>query len=204
MEISRRHDITHDKISPLAFSINTAAVFLEELIFYLLESLCSQDMMLFPKRFHCLILVTTVLLSGHSYGAPPARFHGTAQPSSLDSFFERAVSLVYEVHRLLDTAENKEDVAEYCVIRLENRLSNCVNLFEVIDRGLYNGLIDSVQNYIFFVAFFCSRPSGRPGVEESCANSEYNALIQRSNFGRPRCAITFDQLSFHSWDCKLP
>ena len=94
--------------------------------------------MLFPKLFHCLSLVTTLLLSGHSYGAPPSRFHGTAQPNSLDSFSERAV----------DTTENQEDVVEYCVTRLENLSSNCVNLFEVIDcidgidRGLYNRLID--------------------------------------------------------------
>ena len=40
--------------------------------------------------------------------------------------------LVYEVQRLLDTAENQEDVVEYCVTRLKNLLSSCVNLFDVI------------------------------------------------------------------------
>ena len=147
--------------------------------------------MLFPKLFHCSILVTTVLLSGHSNRAPPARFHRRAQPSGLDSFFERAVSLVYEVQRLLDTAENQEDVVEYCVTRLENLLSSCVNLFDVIDRGLYNRLIDLAQNYIVLL-----RSSAVGQVEESRASSAYSPPIQRSNFGRPRYAITFDQLSF--------
>ena len=33
-------------------------------------------------------------------------------------------------------------------------------------------------------------------MEESRASSAYSPPIQRSNFGRPRYAITFDQLSF--------
>ena len=43
-------------------------------------------------------------------------FHGRAQ---LESFFERA-GLVNEVTRLLSTAENEEDVLEFCIERLEN------------------------------------------------------------------------------------
>ena len=34
--------------------------------------------------------------------------------ADLDSFFERALGLVSEVNRLLSTAENDEDVVEYC------------------------------------------------------------------------------------------
>ena len=70
-----------------------------------------------------LILVTTLMLSSSSSGAPP-QFHGRVQPSSLDSFLERALGLVNEVIRLLSTTENEEEVVEYCITRLENLLSN--------------------------------------------------------------------------------
>ena len=91
------------------------------------------------------VLVTTLLLSLCCCGqAPPSQFHGRAQPSSLDSFFERALGLVNEVNRLLSTAENDEDVVEYCIARLENLLSNCVNLFRII--GHYDFNTDKVCN----------------------------------------------------------
>ena len=98
------------------------------------------------------VLVTTLLLSLCCCGqAPPSQFHGRAQPSSLDSFFERALGLVNEVNRLLSTAENDEDVVEYCIARLENLLSNCVNLFRIIEERQYNSIIDAVQNLPFDV-----------------------------------------------------
>ena len=81
-----------------------------------------------------LILFIIVMLGSSSLGAPPAsQFHGRAQPGNLDSFFERALGLVNEVTRLLSTAENEEDVLEYCIERLENLLTNSVNLFQLID-----------------------------------------------------------------------
>lgn len=142
-----------------------------------------------PKLFHWLILVITVLLSGHTYRAPATRFHERAQPSSLDSFFGRAPSLVYNVQQLLDMAEN-QDVVEYCATQLENLLSKCVNLFEVIDRRLYNRLINVVHMFFLLHSYAVSQ------VEESRANSTYNASIHCSNIGRPRYAIMFAQLSY--------
>ena len=47
------------------------------------------------------VLAATLLLSLCCCGqAPPNQFHGRAQSSSLDSFFERALGLVNEVNRL--------------------------------------------------------------------------------------------------------
>lgn len=86
-------------------------------------------------------------------------------------------------------AEN-QDVVEYCVTRLENLLSNCVNLFEVIDRGLYNHLINVVHMFFLLHSYAVSQ------VEESRANSAYIASINCSNIGRPRYAIMFAQLSY--------
>ena len=137
-----------------------------------------------------LILVTTLMLSSSSSGAPP-QFHGRVQPSSLDSFFERALGLVNEVFRLLSTTENEEEVVEYCITRLENLLSNCVNLFDLIEEQQYNNIIDAIQNYIFILR---SRVVN-PGVGNQLS-SAYNAPVHNSTAGRPRCEITFDQLSF--------
>ena len=88
-------------------------------------------MMYLPRKLSS-VLVTTLLLSLCCCGqAPPNKFHGRVQPSSLDSFFERGLGLVNEVNRLLNTAENDEDVVDYCIARLENLLTNCVNLFRI-------------------------------------------------------------------------
>ena len=96
------------------------------------------------------VLLTTLLLSLCCCGQlPPNQFHGRAQPSSLDSFFERALGLVNEVSRLLSTAENDEDVFEYCIARLENLLTNCVNLFRIIEEQQYNCVIDTVKTFLF-------------------------------------------------------
>ena len=58
------------------------------------------------------VLVTTLSLC-YCGQAPPSQFYvGRAQ--ILIVFFERALGLVSEVNRLLSTAENDEDVVEYC------------------------------------------------------------------------------------------
>ena len=144
--------------------------------------------MIRPGGF-CLLLL--FLFSPYISGAPPAQFHGRAQPSNLDSFFERAIRLVQEVMRLLDTAENQEDVVEYCIARLENLLTNCVNLHGIVNGELYNLLIDNVQQYIFLL-----RSHAVNQVEGSRADSAYSAPVDCSTSGRPRYEITFDQLSF--------
>ena len=138
-----------------------------------------------------LTVFAALIFCSCSSGAPPRQFHGRAQPSSLGSFFERALCLVNEVTRLLGTAENQEDVVEYCITRLENLLSNCVNLFHLIDEQQYNEIIDAIQNYIFVLR---SRASNQGG--ENLSNSAYNAPVHNSRVGRPRYEITFDQLSF--------
>ena len=75
------------------------------------------------------VLVTTLLLSLCCCGqAPPDQFHGRAQPSNLDSFFERALGLVNEVNRLLSTAENDEDLVEYCIATLRCLEANLTRL----------------------------------------------------------------------------
>ena len=136
------------------------------------------------------VLLTTLLLSLCCCGqTPPNQFHGRAQPSSLDSFFERALGLVNEVNRLLSTAENDEDVVEYCVARLENLLTNCVNLFRIIEEQQYNCIIDTVQTFLFMLR------SRIPGLEGR-TNSAYSAPAHGFAVGRPPYDITFDQLSF--------
>ena len=62
-------------------------------------------------------------------------------------FFERALGLVNEVNRLLSTAENDENLVEYYSARLENLLTNCVNLFSIIEEHQYNCIIDAMQTF---------------------------------------------------------
>ena len=136
------------------------------------------------------VLVITLLLSLCCCGqAPPNQFHGRAQPSSLDSFFERALGLVNEVNRLLCTAENDEDLVEYCIATLENILTNCVNLFGIIEEQQYNCIIDAVQTFLFILT---SRIRG----DEGRTSSAYRAPVHGFAAGRPRYNITFDQLCF--------
>jgi len=114
--------------------------------------------MMYLQRQLPSLLVTTLFLSLCCCGqAPPNQFHGRAQPSSLDSFFERGLALVNEVNRLLSTAENDDDVVEYCIARLENLLTNCVNLFRIIEERQYNCIIEAVQTFLFILR---SRISG--------------------------------------------
>ena len=104
-------------------------------------------------------------------------------------FFGRALGLVNEVNRLLSTAENDEDVVEYCIARLENLLTNCVNLFHIIEEQQYNCIIDAVQTFLFVLK------SRIPG-DERRTSSAYSAPVHGLAVGRPRYDITFDQLSF--------
>ena len=131
--------------------------------------------------------VTTLLISTFVSGVPPGQFHGRTQPSNLDSFFERAASLVREVIRLADTAENQEGVVEYCISRLENLLSNCVNLFDLVKEELYDRMIDSVQQHIILLRSRIAHPA----VEESRASSAYNAPLQsKTHFERIKFACS--------------
>ena len=98
---------------------------------------------------------------------PPRYFHGRAQPSSLDSFFERALSLVSEVVRIMNSSENDEGALEYCTARLESLLTNCFNLFHLLEEGLYNQLIDSVQYYLSLLRSDELLNVGRSDVIES-------------------------------------
>ena len=92
------------------------------------------------------------MFGSSSLGALPAsQFHGRAQPGNLERFFERALGLVKEVTRLLSTAENKEDALEFCIERLENLLTNSVNLFQLIDEKQYGDTIDGTQLFIFLL-----------------------------------------------------
>ena len=92
------------------------------------------------------VSVTTLLLSLCCCGqAPPNQFHRRAQPSS---FFGRALGLVNEVNRLLMSTAENDDVVEYCIARLENLLTNCVNLFRIIEEQQYNSIINAVQTFL--------------------------------------------------------
>ena len=114
------------------------------------------------------VLATTLLLSLCCCGqAPPNQFHGRVQPSSLDSFFERGLGLVNEVNRLLNTAENDEDVVDYCIARLGNLLTNCVNLFRVIEEQQYNSIIDAIQTFLLILR------SRIPGDEQRTSSAQY-------------------------------
>ena len=102
----------------------------------------------FCSRLGLVILLLCSMTVISSFGVPPRYFHGRAQPSSLDSFFERALRLVGEVARIMNSSENDGEALEYCIARLESLLTNCVNLFHLLDDGLYNSLIDSIQHYL--------------------------------------------------------
>ena len=147
--------------------------------------------MAYRKRNSLILLITIIFSSGSLGAPPPGRFHGRAQPGNLDNFLERAVSLVNEVTSLLSTSENADDVDEYCMRNLESLLTNCVNLFQLIDEQQYNDIIDAIQHFIFLLH---SRVSNHG--RDSRSNLAYNAPIYNSRFGRPRYEITFDQLSF--------
>ena len=118
-----------------------------------------------PHQLPSVLLTTLLLILCCCGQTPPNQFHGRAQLSSLDSFFERALGLVNEVNRLLSTAENDEDVVEYCIARLENLLTNCVNLFRIIEEQQYNCIIDTVQTFPFMLR---SRIPGLEGRTNSC------------------------------------
>ena len=91
----------------------------------------------------------------------------------------------------LSTAENDEDLVEYCIATLENLLTNCVrNLFGIIEEQQYNCIIDAVQTFLFILT---SRKRGDEGIRSSA----YSAPVIGFAVGRPRpYKITFDQLSF--------
>lgn len=142
--ISRQYDVQKD--------IMSAGLFVALHNIPLLETNSLDLLLVVYKRIMLRLRGSVyVFISTFVSGLPPGQFHGRTQPSNLDSFFERAVSLVREVMRLADTAENQEDVLEYCISRLENLLSNCVNLFGLVNEELYNRLIDSVQQYIILL-----------------------------------------------------
>ena len=135
--------------------------------------------MIFLLRRLLPVSVTTLLLSLCCCGqAPPNQFHGRTQPSSLDSFFGRALGLVNEVNRLLSTAENDEDVVEYCIARLEKLLTDCVNLFRIIEEQQYNSIINAVQTFLFMLRSRIPGDGGR-------TSSAYSAHVHGFAVGRP-------------------
>ena len=50
-------------------------------------------------------------------------------------------------------AENDENVVEYYSARLENLLTNCVNLFSIIEEHQYNCIIDAMQTFYFEITY---------------------------------------------------
>ena len=66
-----------------------------------------------------------------------------------------------------------------------------VNLFEIIEGGIYNHLINAIQQYIFVLR---SHLVNHP--EDTGVSSAYFAPVQHSTSGRPRYGIMYDQLSF--------
>ena len=91
--------------------------------------------------------------------------------------------------RLLSTAENDEDLVEYCTATLENLLTNCVNLFGIIEEQQYNCIIDAVQTFLFILRSPIRGDEGR-------TSSAYSAPVHGFAVGRPPYNITFDQLYF--------
>ena len=85
--------------------------------------------------------------------------------------------------------KNDEDLVEYCIATLENLLTNCVNLFGIIEEQQYNCIIDAVQTFLFILT---SRIRG----DEGRTSSAYRAPVHGFAVGRPRYNITFDQLCF--------
>jgi len=123
---------------------------------------------------------------------PPRYFHGRVQASGLDSFFEQALSLVSEVVRIMNSSENDEGALEYCTARLESLLTNCVNLFHLLEEGLYNQLIDSIQYYLSLLR---SDELLNVGLSET-QNAAYQAPLWGAPVGRPRYEILFEQFTF--------
>ena len=92
----------------------------------------------------------------------------------------------------MNSSENDGEALEYCIARLESLLTNCVNLFHLLDDGLYNSLIDSIQHYLSLL-----RSAELHNVSRSEAqNTAYQAPLWGAPFGRPRYEISFEQLTF--------
>ena len=67
----------------------------------------------------------------------------------------------------MNSSENDEGALEYCTARLESLLTNCVNLFHLLEEGLYNQLIDSIQYYLSLLRSDELLNFGRSDVIES-------------------------------------
>ena len=59
-------------------------------------------------------------------------------------------------------------------------VSNCVNLFDLIKEELYNRLIDSVQQYIFFTFTYRTSRSGRDGITKGKIRLFYFYFCRRA------------------------
>lgn len=121
-------------------------------------------------------------------------FHGRTQPSNLDDFFGRALSLVHEVQRLTNhTDEWQEGDVEYCIARLENLLSNFVNLYGVLQDEQYYDTIHAIQHYVSTLRSISSTIS----QEENDEIVSYRApFVERHSVGRPPLDISEEQLEF--------
>ena len=62
--------------------------------------------------------------------------------------FSNGLSLVSDVVRIMNSSENDEGALDCCTARLESLLTDCVNLLHLLEEGLYNQLIDSIQYYL--------------------------------------------------------
>ena len=92
----------------------------------------------------------------------------------------------------MNSSENDEGALEYCIARLESLLTNCVNLFHLLEEGLYNGLIDSIQHYLSLLRSGELHNVGRSETQ----NTAYQAPLRGAPVGRPRYEISSEQLTF--------
>ena len=132
--------------------------------------------------------------------APPSIFPWKGTTQQFGQFFERALSLVSEVVRIMNSSENDEGALEYCTARLESLLTNCVNFIHLLEEGLYNQLIDSIQYYLSLLRSDELLNVGRSETQ----NAAYQAPLQGAQVGRPRYEISFEQLTFLVGEISIP
>ena len=138
-----------------------------------------------------ILLLSSVSVFSCLCAPPPPDITMEGHNPAVWTVFSNGLSLVSDVVRIMNSSEN-EEALEYCTARLESLLTNCVNLLHLLEEGLYNQLIDSIQYYLSLLR---SDEVLNVGRSES-QNAAYQAPLRGAPVGRPRYEISFEQHTF--------